>query len=89
MMLYTFPSTALAVATATGGRMLSLDTFLASVAYSVLGIFVFLVTFVVVDLISPAQLKKEIVDNRNTAVAVVAGAGALAIAIIIAAAIHG
>lgn len=69
--------------------MLTLDTFLASLAYSSLGIVLFIVTFAVIDLISPAQLKKEIVDNRNTAVAIVAGAGALAIAMIIAAAIHG
>ncbi|MEL6541673.1 MAG: DUF350 domain-containing protein [Pseudomonadota bacterium] len=69
--------------------MLTLDTFLASLAYSFLGIFVFLVTFVIVDIITPTKLRVEIVDNRNTGVAVLAGAMALSIAIIIAAAIHG
>jgi len=69
--------------------MLTLDIFLASLAYSTMGIVLFVVSFAVIDLVSPAQLKKEIVDNRNTAVAVVAAAGALSIAIIIAAAIHG
>lgn len=73
----------------TGGAMLTLDTFLASLAYSFLGIFVFLVTFVIVDIITPTKLRVEIVDNRNTGVAVLAGAMALSIAIIIAAAIHG
>lgn len=77
------------LATASGGAMLTLDTFLASLAYSFLGIFVFLITFVIVDILTPAKLRVEIIDNRNTAVAVLAGAGALSIAIIIAAAIHG
>ena len=73
----------------TGGAMLTLDTFLASLAYSFLGIFVFLITFVIVDIITPTKLRVEIVDNKNTGVAVLAGAVALSIAIIIAAAIHG
>lgn len=69
--------------------MLTLDTFLASIAYSFLGIFVFLITFVIVDIITPTKLRVEIVDNKNTGVAVLAGAVAISIAIIIAAAIHG
>ncbi|MEM6494863.1 MAG: DUF350 domain-containing protein [Pseudomonadota bacterium] len=77
------------LATSSGGAMLTLDTFLASLAYSFLGITVFLITFVIVDILTPAKLRVEIIDNRNTAVAVLAGAGALSIAIIIAAAIHG
>ena len=77
------------LASTTGGAMLTLDTFLASLAYSFLGIFVFLITFVIVDIITPTKLRVEIVDNKNTGVAVLAGAVALSIAIIIAAAIHG
>lgn len=79
----------LATATPSGGQMLTLDTFLASLAYSFLGITVFLITFVVVDILTPAKLRVEIIDKGNTAVAVLAGAGALSIAIIVAAAIHG
>jgi len=69
--------------------MLTLDIFLASLAYSFLGIFVFLATFIVVDILTPAKLRVEIIDNRNTAVAILAGAMAISIAVIIAAAIHG
>lgn len=79
----------LATTPAPGRAMLTLDTFLASLAYSFLGIFVFLITFVVVDILTPAKLRVEIIDKGNTAVAVLAGAGALSIAIIVAAAIHG
>lgn len=88
-MIFSQMTAALFLATTTGGAMLTLDTFLASLAYSFLGIFVFLVTFVIVDIITPTKLRVEIVDNRNTGVAVLAGAMALSIAIIIAAAIHG
>ena len=68
--------------------MLTLETFLASLAYSFLGIIVFVISFVVIDLLTPASLRVEIIENRNTAVAVLAGAGAISIAMIIAAAIH-
>ncbi len=69
--------------------MLTLDTFLASLAYSFLGIIVFLLTFAIVDILTPAKLRVEIIDKGNNAVAILAGAGALSIAIIVAAAIHG
>jgi len=88
-MIFSQMTAALFLATTTGGAMLTLDTFLASLAYSFLGIFVFLITFVIVDIITPTKLRVEIVDNKNTGVAVLMGAVALSIAIIIAAAIHG
>ena len=69
--------------------MLTLDTFLASLAYSLLGIVVFVIAFVIIDLLTPASLRVEIIENRNTAVSILASAGAISIAIIIAAAIHG
>ncbi len=69
--------------------MLTSETFLASLAYSLLGIAVFIVTFIIVDLLTPGKLWLEIIEKRNTAVAILAGACALAIALIVAAAIHG
>lgn len=69
--------------------MLTIQTFLASLAYSFLGILMFIVTFVIVDILTPVKLRVEIIDKGNTAVAVLAGAVALSIAIIVAAAIHG
>lgn len=77
------------LATTTGSAMLTLDTFLASLAYSFLGIFVFVIAFIVIDIITPTKLRVEIVDNRNTGVALMASSVAISIAIIIAAAIHG
>lgn len=69
--------------------MLNSETFLASLAYSLMGIAVFVLTFVLVDLLTPGKLWQEIIDKQNRAVAILAGAVALSIAIIVAAAIHG
>lgn len=69
--------------------MLNSGTFLASLAYSLMGIAVFVATFVLVDLLTPGKLWQEIIEKQNRAVAMLAGAVALSIAIIVAAAIHG
>lgn len=69
--------------------MLNSETFLASLAYSLMGIAVFVATFVLVDLLTPGKLWQEIIEKQNRAVATLAGAVALSIAIIVAAAIHG
>jgi len=49
---------------------------------------VFWVSFVVVDKLTPYNLWKEIVEEKNVALALVVGALAIAIGIIVAAAIH-
>lgn len=69
--------------------MLNFDTIMASLAYSLMGIAVFIAAFVVVDLLTPGRLWQEIIEKQNRAVASLAGAGAIAIAIVVAAAIHG
>ena len=69
--------------------MLALTTFLAVVLYSLLGIFVFVVSFVLVDKLTPGELWAEIIERQNVAVAVLAGAVAIGISSIIAAAVHG
>ncbi|WP_439813577.1 DUF350 domain-containing protein [Zavarzinia sp. CC-PAN008] len=69
--------------------MLTLDTFLATLLYAVVGILIFIVTFILVDRLTPGELWKEIIERQNTAVAILAGAGAIGICTIIAAAVHG
>lgn len=59
-----------------------------SIVYSVIGIFLVGLAFVIVDKITPYDLWKELVESRNQAVATVVAAFVLAIAIIVAAAIH-
>lgn len=67
---------------------LSLDPLIAALAYAFLGIVVLVVSFVVMDKITPYDLWKELVEKSNLALAIVVGAMALGISIIIAAAIH-
>ena len=59
-----------------------------SVLYSLIGIVIMYLAFVVIDKITPYDLWKELVENRNQPIATVAAALLIAIAIIIAAAIH-
>jgi putative membrane protein len=60
----------------------------AAIVFAVLGIVTFMVAFVVIDRMTPFTLWKEIIDEHNTALAVLIGFIALGISIIIAAAIH-
>ena len=59
-----------------------------SIVYSVLGVVVFWVAFIVVDKITPYDLWGEIVEKQNVALALVVAAMSLGICIIVAAAIH-
>jgi putative membrane protein len=59
-----------------------------SIIYALLGITIFIVGFVVVDKLTPYDLWKQLVEEKNVALAIVVGAAALGICIIIAAAIH-
>lgn len=69
--------------------MLSAQVILATILYATIGILVFVVSFVLVDKLTPGELWKEIIERQNIAVAVLAGAVAIGISSIIAAAVHG
>ena len=60
-----------------------------SIVFSVIGVVVFWVSFIVIDTLTPYNLWKEISEDRNLALAIVVGAMSLGICTIIAAAIHG
>ncbi len=59
-----------------------------SLIYALLGVVIFITSFIIVDKLTPYDLWKQLVEEKNTALAVVVGAAALGICIIIAAAIH-
>jgi putative membrane protein len=65
-----------------------LNNVASATAFSFLGILVFIVTFAIVDALTPYALWKEIVEDKNTALAILIGALSLGICIIIASAIH-
>ena len=60
-----------------------------ALVYAFLGIIVFVLSFVVIDRLTPYHLWKEILEDHNVALAIVVGAMSLGICVIIAAAIHG
>ena len=60
-----------------------------SLVYSVLGILLVVISFIVIDKITPYNLWKELIEERNQPLATVVAAFCIAIAIIVAAAIHG
>ena len=59
-----------------------------AVIFATLGILIFVVAFVIVDKLTPYHLWKEIVEERNTALAILIGAMSIGMCIIIAAAVH-
>ena len=66
-----------------------IKTVVASIVYSLVGVVVFALSFVVIKLVTPFSIRKEIEQDHNTALAIVIGSIILGIALIISAAIHG
>jgi uncharacterized membrane protein YjfL (UPF0719 family) len=60
----------------------------AALVYAVIGLVIFGAAFVVVDRLTPYSLWKELIDEHNTALAIVVGAVALGISIIVSSAIR-
>lgn len=63
--------------------------FLGSILFALVGVVVFWIAFIVIDKLTPYDLWKELVENRNMALGLVVAAMSLGISIIVAAAIHG
>ena len=59
-----------------------------SFVYSFLGIVFVILTFVVIDKLTPYDLWKELIEERNQSLATVVAAMMIAIAIIVASAMH-
>lgn len=60
-----------------------------TVIFVAIGLVVFAIAFLIVVLVTPFSVKKEIEDDQNMALAVIIGAVIIGIAVIIGAAIHG
>ena len=60
-----------------------------AVVFAFLGVIIFWVSILVIELMTPYNLWKEIIQEKNTSLAIVVGAMSLGICLIIAAAIHG
>ncbi|MBA5792959.1 DUF350 domain-containing protein [Flavobacterium sp. xlx-214] len=60
-----------------------------SIVYSVIGIAILLITYLIIEKLTPENSWKEIVENKNMALAIVFAAFIIGIALIISAALHG
>jgi len=60
-----------------------------TIVFVLIGLIVFALAFLIVVLVAPFSVKKEIEDDQNVALAVIIGAVIIGIAMIISAAIHG
>ena len=69
-------------------EFINIKYIIASVIYSFLGVLILVISFWIIERITPENIWKELVVNKNMAIAIVAAAFILAIAIIIASAIH-
>ena len=56
--------------------------------YALLGIVIFAFSFIIIDKMTPYHLWKEIVEDKNVALAILIGALSIGMCIIIAAAVH-
>lgn len=59
-----------------------------AIVYAALGIVIFVFAFFLIDKMTPYHLWKEIVEDKNVALAVLVGAMSIGMCIIIAAAVH-
>ena len=60
-----------------------------TVIFVLIGLIVFAVAFLIVVLVAPFSVKKEIEDDQNISLAIIIGSVIIGIAMIISAAIHG
>ncbi len=65
-----------------------LEAFINAIVYALLGIVIFALSFITIDKLTPHDLWKEIIEEKNVALAIIVGFMALAMGIIIAAAVH-
>jgi putative membrane protein len=59
-----------------------------AIVYAAIGIVVFAAAFLVIDKLTPYNLWKEIVQEHNTALAILLGTMSIGICVIIASAVH-
>ncbi len=69
-------------------EQIKFSALVSSLLYSFLGVFIFWICFLVIDRLTPYHLWREIIEEKNTALAMVVGGIAIGICIIVAAAIH-
>lgn len=60
-----------------------------SLLFALMGVAIFWLCFIIIDKLTPYDLWAEIIEKKNTALAIVVGAMCIAIGLIVSAAVHG
>jgi putative membrane protein len=68
---------------------LDLESMLGALIYSLIGIVLFAVAFLVIVKVAPFSIRKEIEEDQNTSLGIIIGAVILGISMIISAAVQG
>lgn len=68
--------------------MINLHPILNSLVFAAIGIIVLVLSFIIIDKLTPYNLWKEIIEKRNVSLAIVVASFMLGLAIIISSAIH-
>ena len=63
--------------------------FFGSMLFALMGVAIFWLCFVIIDKLTPYDLWKQIVEEKNVALAIVVGAMCIAIGLIVSASVHG
>ncbi len=69
--------------------LLEVESILGALIYSLIGIVLFAVAFVIIVKISPFSIRKEIEEDQNTSLGIIIGAVIIGISLIISAAVQG
>ena len=72
-----------------GIEWLKPSVFFGSMLFALMGVGIFWLCFIIIDKITPYDLWAEIIEKRNTALAIVVGAMCIAIGLIVSAAVQG
>lgn len=72
-----------------GVEWLKPGVFVGSFLFALIGVLVFWISFLIIDKLTPYDLWAEIVEKRNTALAIVVGSMCIAIGLIVGASVHG
>jgi uncharacterized membrane protein YjfL (UPF0719 family) len=70
-------------------EFINMKYIIASILYSFIGILILVISFYIIERLTPENIYKEIVEKQNLALAIMAAAFMIALAIIISSAIHG
>ena len=72
-----------------GIEWLKPGVFFGSLVFALMGVAIFWLCFIIIDKLTPYDLWREIIEKKNTALAIVVGAMCIAIGLIVSAAVHG